>query len=519
MGRRWRYGYLWTAMVAMAAACSSTAPERSEFGATKQDPNRDGSSENGSNGNGSPNGSSQPSGGFRVSGRLPGLPAPQAGNVRVLDAPTPTHVGDAGSASARRATHVIAVTPSSQNTRRVVAEVAPTGAFTLDLDPARVWVMVFVDSTRVGPDMVLGVFRARGLDTLAPMRRGEADLGEVSTSASRAAEGSIAYEALLAALGVDEASALVLGAVDDVCLRVVNPDIDGNGVIDALEPSGTTPRDYRLDFHVHFGMQTDRRVHVGDLVGAFLPDSVAVSYENTGVHASFPSRLFADGWQSSVWSSFSEAMHYSPGGGGGPSGVVSLPANERMPASALGVAGYGDYADVYFMAPRGYDLPQDYYRFGVGSSTLTFTGVQTRTNAEFEAAENMLMPFIRFVASDANCTSNCQVSGVDYVWKKRGAAGWVDATVNEVALMAGEQGGHLSFRLGNVQDRQIDFTIPPSPVSGRIAWSSAHVPNDATRAAFATATVSDICHVGLSYDDKLGMRYFGAIDNAPDTCP
>jgi hypothetical protein len=40
-----------------------------------------------------------------------------------------------------------------------------------------------------------------------------------------------------------------------------------------------------------------------------------------------------------------------------------------------------------------------------------------------------------------------------------------------------------------------------------------------TAAELAAMTSDQVCHLGLSYDDKLGMRMFGGIANAPGTCP
>ncbi len=39
-----------------------------------------------------------------------------------------------------------------------------------------------------------------------------------------------------------------------------------------------------------------------------------------------------------------------------------------------------------------------------------------------------------------------------------------------------------------------------------------------TESDLASMTTIEICHFGLSYDDKLGMRMFEGIANAPGTC-
>ncbi len=464
----------------------------------------------GSSGGGGSSGQSGPggtaAGGFMVHGRVASLPA--LGGLHTLDAP-------GGGTTAKRVTHVMGVTPSSQSTRRVVSQVAADGTFSLDLDPARLWVLVFVDATKVGSDMVVGVFRAKGLDTLAPTKKGSADLGDV-TAKDGAADGSIPYDDLLAAMGVDPTSALFLSSIDDMCLRVVNPDVDGNGKIDALEPGST---DYRLDFHVQFAMQIDHAVSVDDLVGAFLPDTVTLRYGGTGIYASFMRSQFPAGWEPSRWASFDEDVHYAPLGGMGPGNPLVTHVGTNVAAADLSTSGYGEYASVGLMASPGFDMPQGSYRFGIGPTTLTFTNVRTATDSQLQAAESFIMPFVRLVKTDPSCTTACAISTIDYEWRKRTDAGWVNATAGEIALVAGEQGGFLSIRLGNDPLKNIGFMIPKETVTGTIPWGTAMTTDAATKAAAVNATTSDLCHVGLSYDDKLGMRYFGAIGDAPGTCP
>ena len=501
----------WLGTTALLSACSfpGAGGDPPQDGASNQDPSGNGAAQNG-NGNGSgqagPGGGA--TGGFKVSGRM----ASALGTTsHTLDLP------GGGVEAAKHVTHVIGVTPSSQNTRRVVAEVKPSGEFTLDLDPSRLWVLVFVDASKVGTEMIAGVFRAKGLDTLAPLKKGTADLGEIKAK-DGVAEAALSYDALLSALGVDATSALYLSSVDDMCLRVVNPDVDGNGKIDALEGDAKGAPDFRLDFHVQFGMRTDHQVSIDDMVGAFLPDTVTLSYGGTGIYTSFPARAFADGWQSTAWSSFDEVVHYAPMGGMGPGAPRSTEPPAQVPRADMSVSGYGDHASLGLMAVPGFDLPQGKYRFGIDGTTLTFAGIRTPTDSQLAAAESFIMPFVKLVPSDESCTTACALSKIEYEWRKRTDGGWIAATAGEVALIAGEQGGFLSIRLGNDANKSAGWVIPGTAVSGSVAWSASVNPDAATKAAVAVATTADLCHVGLSYDDKLGMRYFGGIGNAPHTC-
>jgi len=440
----------------------------------------------------------RPVGGFMLTGRV--LPT--------LIAET-KDLGGAGEAlSPLRVTHVVAVTPSSQDTRRVVAEVTAEGRFAVDLDPARLWVLVFVDATRVGVDMVVGVYRASDLDALAPMKKGALDLGDV-TAADGVATGTAGYGEVLTAMGLDPAAALLLEQVDDACTRVVNPDVDANGVIDALEEG----KDYRLDFHVQFEMRTPAPVVVSDMVGAFLPASTSIAYRGTGIYTSFPAKVAPAGWQTSLSASFEEDLHYSPLGGGAPGAPRTASAGASVPGSHLLVSGYGDYGSVGLLAVPGYDMPQGTYRFVLGGHTLTFAHVQTRSDAQLAAADSFLMPFVRFVKADPSCTTSCAMGSFDYEWRRRTGAGWRAATEAEIAIVAGEKGGFLSFWRGGDSSKSVGFAIPTT-AAGSVPWSAAVTPGGAGE----PARIADLCHIGLSYDDKLGMRYFGGIGDAPGTC-
>ena len=488
--------------LSFAVACSSSGDKA---GSSDRSSNPSGGQSSGGSGNGSgSNGSNGgTAGGFSVKGNV-ALPS-VLGTLH-------TQGGDGG--VEKHVSHVMAITPSSQNTQRVVSEVDATGAFSLDLDPARLWVLVFVDSSKIGSDMIAGVFRAQGLDTVAPLHTGGVDLGAVSTT-DGTATASLSYDDLLAALGIDAASALFLGSIDDMCLRYVNPDVDGDGVIDALQKN---PPSYLLDFHVQFALRTDRSVAVDDMFDAFLPDTVTLSYGGTGIYASFPKTAFADGWEASRWASFDEEIHYAPNGGmsgGGP--LVAMPGS-NIAASDISVTSFGDYSSLGAFAVPGFDMPNGNYRFGAGSKTLTFTNVRTATDARLAAASDFIMPFIRFVRTDPSCTTACAISTIDYEWRKRTDAGWITATAGEVALVAGDQGGFLSIRLDNDMNKNIGFTLPATSVTGTVPWGMAMTPDAATKVAAVHATTSDLCHIGLSYDDKMGMRYFGAISDAVGTC-
>src|SRR5262245_43913727 len=115
-----------------------------------------GGSPGGMSGSGGLGGNGMPGTGGRVAdtcwltGTMKSVQAFAGPSGRVPDvaaAPPPKHV-----------THVMAVDPSSQNPRPVTAPVSGGGTFSLPLEPGRPWVLVFVDSSRAGADMIAGIF-------------------------------------------------------------------------------------------------------------------------------------------------------------------------------------------------------------------------------------------------------------------------------------------------------------------------------------------------------------------------
>src|SRR5688572_13983061 len=115
--------------------------------------------------------------------------------------------------------HVVASTPSS--TKRVVVEVAADGSFELALQPGSQWVLTFADWKRTGADMQVATFQAGGLDALVPQTAGSVDLGNINIQSGRA-HGSVNWDELLIALGLDNETATRMGRTDNLALRYAN---------------------------------------------------------------------------------------------------------------------------------------------------------------------------------------------------------------------------------------------------------------------------------------------------------
>jgi hypothetical protein len=171
-------------------------------------------------------------------------------------------------------------------------------------------------------------------------------------------------------------------------------------------------------------------------------------------------------------------------------------------------------------AQAGPDLPQGRYRFGVGADELTFTEVHTRSGAELMAAEGFVLPFLRFDPVDPNCNLACTIASVSYRWMRHDQAGWSEATAADRALFVDPQGGFVSIVYAQDQSpKRVGVTVPVDAVGGTIPWTTANVHlENLSEAEFLGMRSDQVCHLGLSVDDLLGMRYFLGIQNAPGTC-
>ncbi len=411
----------------------------------------------------------------------------------------------------RTVTDVLALDPSSQRFERRLAEVASDGSFQLDLAPDRLWLLTFLDRNQVGEAMLVSVFRSDTLDTLVATASGTLSLGDVSVTSSTATT-AVAHDALLARLGLDPALAVELGAVDDVCLRYVNPDIDGNGVIDALEPAHR----FMLDFHVHMEASDGaRRYTVADTLDQFYDFSaLAIRHTGTGVYVTYEAAFSSADARSSGSVTFDQDAYLFTSAGSADKLASSPITGGDLIVGNAGPTSFGVYA-----RPNA-ELPQGTYAFGLGADTLRFAPVRTRTATAIAAADGFVLPMVRFDLVDPTCTGACAIASVSYRWMRHHAGTWREATVDELRVFAAGNGGYLSIvRGGSSSGQRIGISIPPTSSSGTLAWDASSAWLEGLDAAAMAATTTDqLCHVGLSVDDMLGLRYFVGMDDAPGSC-
>jgi len=447
-----------------------------------------GSSSNGGDDSGGGGGSG--SGNFSVSGQLPSGTYSISPSLQKADADS--------------ITHVCATSTETANAERVCDEVDSDGSFELALNGERIWIVCAIDSNEVGPDMLIACLKTSDvsatddLDTL-PINEetGELDFGELNIDAdSQVATSDIELADLLSALDLEQDTAEDIAGQDEIGLRYQNPDIDEDGEIDADQDN----RNYMLDFHVRFSMDiSGTQATMNDIIDSFLDsDTTTATYLHTGIYVAYPS-AFSSATSGSV--TFVDSAVTTDEGG-------SIPAN--TPTSDITVNAFGDYLGFGPNISQTSELPSGTIIFAMGDEQLTFTGVRTPTLAELNAPTGRIFPFIRFNQTSSACTTDCTLSGVSYKWMKKTASGWAEASLAELTSIADSDGGAISIYVNGDDEKRFMITIPITEISGTIDWvaDNATLEGGLTAAEFEDTYTSELCHLGLSYDDKLGMRYF-----------
>lgn len=409
-------------------------------------------------------------------------------------------------------THVVAISPESANPTRIVEKIGEDGLFKINVAPGRPYILVFVASDQgfKGPEMIMGIFRfpSIDLDTLAPVKTGEADLGDVNIDAEkRQATVSVTLDFLLDSLGLTETEAVFFGMIDSLSLRASNPDIDGNGIIDALEN-----KNFYMDWHIradtYIGVE---RAKFSDVANAFLT-SPSFGYSLCSGYAVYPtsyhtgicptgsggSTALAAGCAFDIQSLDGTSIlgfwpHTSMSGGSfsnmnqwGPDfNPTTIPPEEMPGSTGIGVQ-------------MVYTMP--------GDKKLTFWNVVTRNYASL-TANGMLVPFLKFNTVDGTATGT--LSSIGFEWRKLTNGSWAAATATEVSLIVNDNGGHAAFYTQKTPGNEVGFSvkIPRDTPSGEIPWDADHVQNNGA-GPIESATLNSFCSSAVSYDDRLGLRLF-----------
>jgi hypothetical protein len=436
---------------------------------------------------------------------------------RLASAPGDKRQKGPGDAAVEHAvTHVMAVNPAAANPIRYIQELADDGTFAIGVDLNTPWVIVLVDSHKIGSEMVVGVFRAADLDldSVAATRPGMLDMGDVTVDpASGNARASVSTGDLLTALGLSQAAAMLLGSMDDISLRYVNPDVDGNGKIDVLE--GVS---YTLDFHLRYSMlNAGQQIPYTSLLNRFADPVTTTATYGVGSAIVF---WHPGQFGTTTTSDYRIRFATSSGNFTAPPIGGSYVAGEWIDNPAYFYTSAGtDALGISF--DQGQPFPIGRYEFEVKHVDLTFTDVHTHSLEELNTQDDLIIPFLKVNAPDTTCTDwSCGVTGFDYQWMRHAPSGWVLATPEEVALIVPQHGGFLGFQPSGDMTKRLEFTIPGSPVTGTINFATPNnIQGGVTPTEISALTLGQICHVGISYDDTLGMRIFQGWQENPACNP
>lgn len=430
------------------------------------------------------------------------------GTISNLEIVASTSVGKA-SGNSGTVSHIVAVSPTIGGISCKTGSVDSTaGTFSLRLTARMPWFLYFIDQKKKGKRMFLGRLRSSTLDTFAPTSAtGSLKFGTVNIDgASGTASATATHSEIISGLGVDADTADSIGTKDDMARRYGNPDADDDGEIDCNDSS----KKYMLDFHVRFDMMVGgQRVAVNDIIDTYFADAVLATYTSTGIYVAYPTSFSSENTGSVTF--VDSTVTTSEGGA----------IAKNTATSAVTTNNFSGYYGFGPNTTSTSELPSGDIVFTTGGKTLTFTDVATPSLAELTVPTGRIFPFIKFVKSSASCSSACTLASVDYKWMKKTATGWTAASLSEIDLLVAGNGGNLGFRVGldSSSDKTIQWTIPKSAVSGSITWSAAHATlSGVSEAELTSLTTTQVCHVGLSYDDQLGMRYFEGIVNASGTC-
>jgi hypothetical protein len=389
-----------------------------------------------------------------------------------------------GRVDAKHVSHVIATNPETGD--RVVAVLDGDRVFSLALEPDLQWVVTFADWTRVGRDMQIATLQANGLDAFRSSEPTTVDFGTIKFRNDRA-YGSIEYGDLLMSLGLDHEEATRLGRIDNLALRYANPDIDGDGSIDALQFG----HDYRLDIAGTFQLTNNHRaVTVADLVGTTWANR-GLDYTATTIQAAVPRAMnmnMASGTLKFDAPFFGTALGEATQmvAAGMPVGAPHVKVGELDGTPMIGVVATGDK-----------DAPRGSYRFAFANGALTFSDVHAPTTATLSGGLDYAVPFIRIEPTDATCKVDCDIARLDIAWQRMVADAWTPTSGHDVRIeMAISLNGKPTYLAADLDASTSSLAWRDMPV-----WNTGITQHELTY-----VQTSEICYLALTYTSELGMK-------------
>jgi hypothetical protein len=420
-------------------------------------------------------------------------------------------------------THVYAVSTEAASVDRVLAPLDGNGRFVIDLSLGRSYVIGVIDATRVGILMVRGHVEVDGVRAFPVNREGVFELGAVAQrDALRWSSEFGVTNGLLARLGVSGGIATMLAAQDGLALRFLNPDIDGNGVVDVQEPGKSFLADVSLKLEAHkggavVGTVDDIRNGTVPNFTAFAvdptePSPIVVSFGYFTQDTQTASKLRfidADGVVTKIEPTGQPDLESDNDGdfGAGPwwqSGVFQALELGLAPTSEL---------------PRG----EIRVTFAPSATLVTFFPMLPQMNADLRQGYDHAFAFVHLTEdpTSGSCASSpCTFTQLGFRWKVATATGIRDATLADLGALVASGSTRFRFTLGPTN--AVDMSIPSTAVSGTIPWlpENANLGN-VSGTSFMAATRQNLCNTRVEHADRFGLRYDYRIARAAiaTSCP
>ena len=359
------------------------------------------------------------------------------------------------------------------------------GSFSISLTKGDPWILAFIDTSKIGEAMIQGIFYADQLDAIAPKTSTSNDstnVGNVVVDEFGGAElPSENYITYIGDLGLNMTEAATFGSMDDGVLRYINPDLDGNGVVDMDDPA--FPRlklQWRQEYR-YGGAALLNNLRNGNplplydvfslgIFGSGAQINLKVEQQSSGIFSGAPGRFTVEMENSGDYPGDNPAI-WTPSASS--YGLLFEVATE-----------FGNELSYYiFFSTDVYKVPDGKYTFrfysdeaGVNlEKTLTFTNVASMADAR--DISNFVIPFPVF-----NADPSGNITSVSYTWMKYEAGAFIYATASDVELMVGNQDaaigwmstgcGQLDCNGGTVEWQPVDNNFSPTGTISRINWAS-----------------------------------------------
>ncbi len=416
-------------------------------------------------------------------------------------------VGTKGSPAAKSgilavSDHVYAVNSgyTAGCTARVLAPIE-NNAFSIVLPKCGSWVLVFIDSRKIGPAMIQGIFKAQDLDSIAPMSEGsasESEVGEVAVDpqSQTATLDQTHVGEFIKDLGYTASTADFFGALDDLMLRYVNPDVDGNGLIDMNDPSMP---DYFFRYTVGYSwgnsaLLTENLEKVR--AGAPLSTGSAIVFIS-----GYP-YLSATKSDANALAFFQTKTQFK---------VTVTNAGGTVFQSKLRTVhdngaefGYGIDPSNDQFAPTAGKLPEGTYAFDFYNASAqkeaTYTFSNVNTLDDVNDVSNFIFPFPVFQVDGTDT-----ITAVDYHWMKSTPQGFVDAKPEELELLLGRFPTEIKWHTACPNPNDCGSWVLVNPSEYKYAITGSVPASRITGGELNTHKRSDIIEVTMTLSTKIGI--------------